>query len=270
MKSSRQLSTNPKATTCVYLKAHNARFSASIHPLLCTHKLYSAQARGTADWKYLAHSKILNCINKTHDSYSQICAGSRKTELCGCIQPFIWASISFLVTALVRDKFNLLMCFDAYLCLRVCTCTLLLRICLLLFLWYFFFRFFSACGHIGMEHGHSATELSSEKRFWVRPAVQYLESVFMRGTTTANSITALCFMFICFAPYCSHFSSRSFFTLRNKKVHVKKSHTTPWSELRQPTLRVAERACSSCHHKDVTLKLTTKIIIRPYFSDEFV
>lgn len=37
MKSSRQLSTNPKATTCVYLKTHSACFSASIHPLLCTH-----------------------------------------------------------------------------------------------------------------------------------------------------------------------------------------------------------------------------------------
>lgn len=48
-----------------------------------------------------------------------------------------------------------------------------------------------ACGRAGMEHGHFATELNSQKRAWSWPAEQYLDSVFMRWTTTAISITAL-------------------------------------------------------------------------------
>lgn len=47
-----------------------------------------------------------------------------------------------------------------------------------------------ACGRAGMEHGHFATELNSQKRVWSRPAEQYLDCVFMRWTTTAVSITA--------------------------------------------------------------------------------
>lgn len=94
-----------------------------------------------------------------------------------------------------------------------------------------------------MEHGHSATELSSEKRVWARPAVQYLESVFMRGTTTANSITALCFMFICFAPYCSNFSWCSSLMLQNKKISAKIFTLRPdQSFINQPS---AERGCMS-------------------------
>lgn len=128
---------------------------------------------------------------------------------------------------------------------------------------------FCICGCTGMEHGHSATELSSEKRVWARPAVQYLESVFMRGTTTASSITALRFMFICSAPYCSNFQSRSSFMSQNKKGSIKIFTPRPdHNFINQASCQ--SRACSGFHHKDVTLKLTTTIIIRPYFSDEFV
>lgn len=76
------------------------------------------------------------------------------------------------------------MWFDAYSCLCVSTCTLLVYLPTDV-------TVFCTCGHPGMEHGRSATDLSSEERVWARPAVQYLESVFIRGTTTANSITAL-------------------------------------------------------------------------------
>lgn len=156
------------------------------------------------------------------------------------------------------------MWFDANLCLCVCTCTLLVYLPTDV-------TVFCTCGHPGMEHGRSATDLSSEERVWARPAVQYLESVFIRGTTTANSITASWFMFICFPLYWSNFQSRSSFLLQNKKLSVKTNiHTAPWWELYQPTLVVAERACKGFHHKDVTLKLTTTKIIRPYFCDEFV
>lgn len=74
-------------------------------------------------------------------------------------------------------------------CLFVLVClrahTLLLCVCLLLLLC------LCACGRAGMEHGHFATELNSQKRAWSWPAEQYLDSVFMRRTTTAISITAL-------------------------------------------------------------------------------
>lgn len=78
----------------------------------------------------------------------------------------------------------------AYLCLcvgRACTHkrTRLLCVCLLLLLC------LCACGRAGMEHGHFAAELNSQKRVWSWPAEQYLDSVFMRRTTTAISITAL-------------------------------------------------------------------------------
>lgn len=88
---------------------------------------------------------------------------------------------------------NLLMWLGAYLCLCVCAHTLLLCVCLLLLLCLW------ACGRAGMEHRHFATELNSQKRAWSWPAEQYLDSVFMRRTTTAISITALWFMFVCFA-----------------------------------------------------------------------
>lgn len=42
------------------------------------------------------------------------------------------------------------------------------------------------------------------------------------------------------------------------------------SEFHQPPLVRADQACSGFHRKDVTLKLTTSIIIHPYFSNEFV
>lgn len=85
---------------------------------------------------------------------------------------------------------NLLMWLCAYLCLcvgRACTHkrTRLLCVCLLLLLC------LCACGRAGMEHGHFAAELNSQKRVWSWPAEQYLDSVFMRRTTTAISITAL-------------------------------------------------------------------------------
>ena len=48
----------------------------------------------------------------------------------------------------------------AYLCLRVCAHTRLLCVCLLLLLC------LCACGRAGMEHGHFATELNSQKRAW--------------------------------------------------------------------------------------------------------
>jgi len=41
-----------------------------------------------------------------------------------------------------------------------------------------------ACGRSGMELGHFATGRNSQK--WARPAQQYLDSVFMRRTTTAK------------------------------------------------------------------------------------
>lgn len=46
------------------------------------------------------------------------------------------------------------------------------------------------CGCAGMEHGHFATRLNSQKRAWSWPAEQYLDSVFKRWTTTAIPITA--------------------------------------------------------------------------------
>lgn len=179
------------------------------------------------------------------------------------IQPFIVASICILVSALVVDIVEL-----AYVvwCLFMPMCLHLYTSCV-----FADFTVFCTCGHPEMEHGRSATDLSSEERVWARPAVQYLESVFIRGTTTANSITASWVMFICFPLYWSNFQSRSSFVLQNKELSVKTNiHTTPWWELHQPTLVVAERACSGFHHKDVTLKRTTTIIIRPYFPDEFV
>lgn len=156
-----------------------------IYPSITVH---TQTLQRTSPWdcwlKISCTQQLLNCINKIHDAYSHYASKSvqraGKMEVWGCIQPFIWASISILVRALVVDIFEPAY-LDAYLGLCVCTCTLLLRICLLQLL-----CFFCACGHTGMEHGHSATELSSEKRVWARPAVQYLESVFMRGTTTAN------------------------------------------------------------------------------------
>lgn len=63
--------------------------------------------------------------------------------------------------------------------------TRLLCVCLLLLLC------LCACGRAGMEHGHFAAELNSQKRVWSWPAEQYLDSVFMHRTTTAISITAL-------------------------------------------------------------------------------
>lgn len=73
----------------------------------------------------------------------------------------------------------------AYLCLCVCAHPRLLCVCLLLLLC------LCACGRAGMEHRHSATELTSQKRAWSWPPEKYLDSVFMPRTTAAISITAL-------------------------------------------------------------------------------
>lgn len=61
-----------------------------------------------------------------------------------------------------------------------------------------------------------------------------------------------------------------FFSLAPPKRFPQKCSRHPQSEFHRPPLIVADQACSGFHSEDATLKLTTSIIIHPYFSDEFV
>lgn len=70
MKSSRLLGTNPKATTCVYLKTHNTRFSSSIHPLRHTYTNSTAHKPVGLLTENILHTATLNRINKKHDATS--------------------------------------------------------------------------------------------------------------------------------------------------------------------------------------------------------
>lgn len=155
----------------------------------------------------------------------------------------------------------MLICACVLVCIHASVCVgLLLLLCL------------CACGRAGLEHGHSATELNSQKRAWSWPPEKYLDSVFMPWTTTAVSITALRFMFVCFASVSIEILSREapFGLLAPPKRFPQKCSHCPQSELHQPPLVVADRACSGFHSKDATSKLTSSIIPHPYFSDEFV
>lgn len=264
MKSSRQLGTNPKATTCVYLKTHNALAFGhlSIH-----YDAHTQTVQRTSPWdcrlKMCCTQQLWIALTKstmeTHSTQANLCGEQENGRVR--MHSAFHMSTNLHPSESISGRY-----------IWTCLCGLMLTYAYVFALAHSSCLpadatvFFCTCGHTGMEHGRSATELSSEKRFWARPAVQYLESVFMRGTTTANSITALWLMFICFAPYRSNFQSRSSFMSQNKKVSVKIFTPRPDQSFINP----AERACSGFHHKDVTLKLTTTIIIRPYFSYEFV
>lgn len=143
------------------------------------------------------------CINKRT---AAVITPNLRMDVC-----FVWACICILVRAYeciyIYIYLNLLMWLGAYLCLCVCVHTRLLCVCLLLLLC------LCACGLAGMEHGHLATKLNSQKRAWAWPAEQYLDSVFMRWTTTAISITALWFMFVCFAQRWSDSIKKLLFSL---------------------------------------------------------
>lgn len=154
----------------------------------------------------------------------------------------------------------------AYLCLCVCAHTPLVCVCLppLLCL--------CACGHAGMEHGHFATELNSQKRAWSWPAEQYLDCVFMRLDDHSKPyhrfVIHVCLL--CSAMIRLHPQQKLLPPPTPPKRSPQKCSRHPRSEFHQPPLIVADQACSGFHSKDATLKLTASIIIHPYFSDEFV
>lgn len=222
----------------------------SVHPLRCTHTQNSAcvQTRRTAVWKQpvLSWAAILLTVHQQDPQcmqqlllYKQICAGEHSALRVNIYLHPIYIYTHTYVHIYIY--LNLLMWLGAYLCLCVC---LLLLLCL------------CACGRAGMEHGHSATKLSSQKRAWSWPAEQYLDSVFMRWTTAAISITALRFMFVCLSPCWFKFHQDAPLCL-SKAVRDSSAGPHPSWE-------------SGFHSKDATLKLTSSIIIHPYFSDEFV
>lgn len=147
----------------------------------------------------------------------------------------------------------------AYLCLCLCTTTHLLCVCLLLL------PCLCACGCAGMGHGHSAefteTGLVSACRAVFRLCIYALDNHSNLYHRLVIHVCLLCSALIRFhqeAPL-----SLSLPPNRNVSRY-------PRSEFHQPPLIVADQAFSGFHSKDATLKLTTSIITRPYFSDEFV
>lgn len=75
MKSSRQLGTNPKATTCLFEDTQRSLFS--IYPSITVHT-QTLQRSGPWDcWlKIPLTQQLLNCINKMHNTYSHYASKS--------------------------------------------------------------------------------------------------------------------------------------------------------------------------------------------------